>query len=107
MSSAGAQGMDLGRQRHYVARAMNFLLVLSAVLSAVTGAFAGARAPDARLHQEASAQVVSVARASATVAVPAARIEAAPARLAPVRIALRPVFALAASAPLYADRLIE
>jgi len=99
--------MDLERSRHYVARAMNFLLVLSAVLSAVTGAFAGARAPDARLHQEASAQVVSVARASASVAVPAARIAAAPAQAVPVRIDALPVLAPAASAPLYADRLIE
>jgi hypothetical protein len=86
---------------------MNFLLVLSAVLSAVTGAFAGARAPDARPHQQAMAQVVSVARASATVAVPATRIAAAPAWRVPARIERRPVSAPAAMAPLYADRLIE
>ena len=103
----GARGMDLGGRRHYVASAMEFLLILSAVLSAVTGAFTGARAPEARLHQEASAQIVSVARPSATVAAPAARIEMAFPNVAPVLADSLPAFSLAASIPLYVDRLIE
>ena len=99
--------MDLGGRRHYVAGAMEFLLILSAVLSAVTGAFTGARAPEARLHQEAPAQMVATAQPSATVAVPAAPIETAVPNIAPFLPDALPVFALAAAVPLYADRLIE
>ena len=99
--------MDLGARRHYVASAMEFLLILSAMLSAVTGAFTGARAPEAGLHREAPAQIVSVAQASAIVAVPAARIATALPRIAPARAAALLVVAPAAAIPLYADRLIE
>ena len=99
--------MDLGGRRHYVAPAMEFLLILSAVLSAVTGAFTGARAPEARLHQEAPAQMVAVAQPSAAVAVSAARIEAAVPGIAPILPDALPVLAPAAAVPLYADRLIE
>ena len=49
--------MDLGARRYYVAAAMNFLLILSALLSAVTGAFSGVRAPEPRPHHVAVAQV--------------------------------------------------
>ncbi len=99
--------MDLGGPRHYVARAMEFLLILSAVLSAVTGAVTGTRAPDARLHQQAPAQMVAIAQPSATVAVTAARIETAVPDAAPILPDALPVFAFAAAVPLYADRLIE
>jgi len=99
--------MDLGPPRHYVAPAMEFLLILSAVLSAVTGAVTGARAPEVRLHQEARAQIVVPARQSARVAVPAARIETAVQTVARVPDFALPLFALTAAAPLYADRLIE
>ncbi len=99
--------MDLGARRHYVAPAMEFLLILSAMLSAVTGAFTGARAPEARLHQQA-AQIVVVAEPSAETAVVAERIVAALPALGALAAppALRP-FALAAPAPLFAVRLIE
>ena len=99
--------MDLGARRHYVAPAMEFLLILSAMLSAVTGAFTGARAPEPRLHHQA-AQVVAVAEPSAEAAVVAERIAAAlpalRARAAPAEF--RP-FALAAPAALFAVRLLE
>jgi hypothetical protein len=100
--------MDLGAPRHYVAPAMEFLLVLSALLSAVTGAFTGARPPEARPHHAAAAQSVAAAEPAATVAVPAARVAVAappfPERtIADARAAAPPP----ASAPLYADRLIE
>ena len=58
--------MDLRAPRHYVAHAMEFLLILSAMLSAVTGAISGVRAPEARLHH---AEAVAVA---AELAAPAA-----------------------------------
>lgn len=100
--------MDLGAPRHYVAPAMEFLLVLSALLSAVTGAFTGARPHEARLHHAASAQSVAVAEPIAQVAVPAARIAVAAPRLPARRIAEpRPVAAPRETVPLYADRLIE
>jgi hypothetical protein len=100
--------MDLGAPRHYVAPAMEFLLVLSALLSAVTGAFTGARPHEARLHHAASTQNVAVAEPSAKVAVPAARIAVAAPRIPAGTIAeARPVAPPPASAPLYADRLIE
>jgi len=87
---------------------MEFLLVLSALLSAVTGAFTGARPHEARLHHAASAQSVAVAEPAAQVAVPAARIAAAAPRLPASRIAeARPVAAPRETVPLYADRLIE
>jgi hypothetical protein len=88
---------------------MEFLLILSAVLSAITGAFSGVRAPEARLHHASAAtQAVTAVQPCATVAVPAART--APVLpifdlLAEVRAV--PVFALTSSVPLYADRLIE
>ena len=100
------KAMDLGAPRHYVAPAMEFLLILSALLSAVTGAISGARAPEARIHQAEA----SLAAASAA---PAAREQAAIAAVLPDLlpraqvIPALPVFALAASVPLYADRLIE
>jgi len=98
--------MDLRPARHYVAGAMEFLLILSAMLSAVTGAFAGARAPEARLHHAAAVQaeapcleqVQLVARREAPAAAELPRIAA---------IFAPPAFDLAASIPLYADRLIE
>jgi hypothetical protein len=100
--------MDLGAPRHYVAPAMEFLLVLSALLSAVTGAFTGARPPEARLHHAAATQSVAVAEPSATVAVPAARVAIAAPPIRARSVADVPsVPAPPASAPLYADRLIE
>jgi hypothetical protein len=86
---------------------MELLLILSAMLSAVTGAFTGAGAPEARLHQ-------AEARVGAQIAVRAVEQqadEARPARPAdaPPSTEVRPLpsFALVAAAPLYADRPIE
>jgi hypothetical protein len=98
--------MDVRAPRHYVAGAMEFLLILSAMLSAVTGAISGVRAPEARAHHAAAvqAQVPCLEQAQR-----AARVEA-PARGELPRIAAvfaAPSFALPAAIPLYTDRLIE
>ena len=85
---------------------MELLLILSAMLSAVTGAFAGVRAPDARPHHAAAIQaeapcleqVQKIAQLQAPVAREAPRIRA---------IFLAPRFDLKAAIALYADRLIE
>lgn len=99
--------MDLGAPGHYVARAMEFLLILSAMLSAVTGAFTGARAPEARLHHQA-AQIVAVAEPSAETAVVAERVAAAlPAIGALEAPPALSAFAIAAPAALLTVRLIE
>ena len=100
--------MDLGAPRPYVAPAMEFLLVLSALLSAVTGVFTGARPHEARQHHAATTQSVAVAEPAAKVAVPAARIAVpAPAMPAATIAEPGPVVAPPAAVPLYANRLIE
>lgn len=99
--------MDLGAPRHYVATAMEFLLILSAVLSAVTGAFTGTRAPDVRPHQEASARIVAAVEPVATVARSAIQAPALIPAAARIVADARPAPLPAASIPLYADRLIE
>ena len=77
-------------------------MILSALLSAVTGAFAGTRPAEVRLHQAAATQSVAVATPSATVAVPAAGpVQAIPAQVA--RIAPAPL----PSALIETDRLLE
>jgi hypothetical protein len=85
---------------------MELLLILSAMLSAVTGAFSGVRAPDARPHHAAAVQVEApcveqvqrVARLQVPVANEAPRIRA---------IFALPRVSFKAAIPLYADRLIE
>ena len=96
--------MDLGPLRHYVACAMEFLLILSAMLSAVTGAISGARAPEARLHHAEAVQSVAPVRREAERSVAAVIPMAAP--VAAIVHEALPAFAPAAI-PLYADRLIE
>ena len=82
-------------------------MILSALLSAVTGAFAGNRPADVRLAQPAATQSVSVAAPAATVAVPAIRpVQVIPAqiqRVVPVPAPAAPVPA----APIETDRLLE
>jgi hypothetical protein len=98
--------MDLSDARHYVADAMEFLLILSAMLSAITGAISGVRAPEARLHHAAALQAEAPC---AKVAPQAVRL-AAPAPSEGPRIAaiFAPrAFDLEAAIPLYAVRLIE
>jgi hypothetical protein len=85
---------------------MNFLLILSAMLSAVTGAFSGARAPDARPQHMAMA---SAEAASPDRMVRVARLEIPVSHDVPrvAKVFAVPAFDLKASIPVYADRLIE
>ena len=99
--------MDLDASGHYVRPAMELLLILSAMLSAVTGAFSGTRGPEARIHEAETTVgarlVVVVAEEEAAQAVSSVPEDAAPStEVRPPR-----AFALADSIPLYADRLIE
>ena len=85
---------------------MEFLMILSALLSAVTGAFAGPRPAEVRVHQPAPAQSVAAAVPSVRIAAPAVRpVRAVPARPAAL---LAPVTsAPLTSAPIGTDRLLE
>jgi hypothetical protein len=86
---------------------MEFLMILSALLSAVTGAFAGPRPAEARLHQPAATQSVAVPAPVATVAMPAIRSsQAIPDQAAEVAPAPAPSAPLP-SAPVETDRLLE
>jgi hypothetical protein len=87
---------------------MEFLMILSALLSAVTGVFAGTRPAETRVHQPAAAQSVAAATPSVMVAIPSAR--PAPAIPQSSRAAAyepAPRAAPLASAPIETDRLIE
>lgn len=87
---------------------MEFLLILSAMLSAVTGAFGGVRAPEARLHHETQAEAVQAAAPAALAVAPVILVRAAVPIHRPRAVHFAaPSFRLAASIPLYADRLIE
>lgn len=97
--------MDVWGERSYVAAAMNLLLLLSALLSALTGVAASARAPEVTQ----AVATTAVARAApAGRRVQAVRPAAFPPTLAVVAIA--PVLATAAPAkagPLWANRRRE
>ena len=103
----GPRGMDVAGRAHYVAPAMELLLILSAILSVVTGAFTGVRGPEARLPQAEAA--VGAPMAVSAVEQQAPRpLPVRPAMAAQSREVLPlPGFGLAAAVPLYADRLIE
>ena len=84
---------------------MELLLILAAMMSAVTGAFTGARAAEAREPQAAVGAAVAVAV-----------VEQRAARSMPERpantvltaeVPALPGFSLIAAVPLYGDRLIE
>ena len=86
---------------------MELLLILSAMLSAVTGAFSGVRGPEAGVHQ---------AESSVGAQLVASVVEEKVAQLAPVippndaastDVPALPVLEIVAANPLYADRLIE
>ena len=82
-------------------------MILSALLSAVTGAFAGNRPADTQMDQPAATQSVAMAVPSATVAVPAARsVQAIPVQIRHVAPAPAPAAPLP-SAPIETDRLLE
>ena len=116
--------MDLWTRRPYVAArrrrlgalshpevsiGLEFLLILSALLSAATGALTGARAPEARLHHAAAA----IETADAVAPAPADEARAARAFAPALDFAslAAPVadeaLDLAASAPLETIRLLE
>ena len=89
------------------ASAMELLLILSAMLSAVTGAFSGVREPEAGIHR---------AETSFGVQVAVVIVEEAAALAAPVKpedspptpeVQPLPSFAVVPAIQLYADRLIE
>ena len=84
---------------------MELLLILSAMLSAVTGAFSGVRAPEVRSHHAAAVQ----AEAPCNETVQVAKLEAPALPDVPrvTAIFAAASFDLPASIPLYADRLIE
>ena len=65
--------MDVPAWRHYVAGAMSFLLVLSALFSALTGAFAGVRPAEPAAHQQVPAEIAAAGQTVEQRAVPAAR----------------------------------
>lgn len=82
-------------------------MILSALLSAVTGAFAGPRQAEARLHQPAATQSVAAAPVMATVAVPALRaVQDIPEQAAQAAPLPAPPAPLTAT-PIETDRLLE
>lgn len=86
---------------------MNLLLILSALLSALTGAISGVRAPEVR-YQAVQASAVQACAARAVRAVPTIVIEAVLPTLRAVARGLRPVgYALRAAMPPYQDRRRE
>jgi hypothetical protein len=100
--------MDLGRRRHYVAGAMELLLILSALLSAATGAFTGTRGPEAAQSHEAAAEAVAVAQSAIAVVAPVAAPERSlPVASRPEQPLPMPAAAPALEAPLRTERLIE
>ena len=84
---------------------MEFLLLLSAMLTALTGAITGVRAPEVPVQQVAGA--ASVAHAAEKVAEAITRPAAPVAGIRPGFVAVHITAAPRASVPLYADRLRE
>lgn len=83
-------------------------MILSALLSAVTGAFAGARPAEARLYQQSAQQSVAMAAPRAVAALPAAPRPVQPApRLAGALAAPAAPVPQLLSPPIRTDRLRE
>ena len=99
-----ASPVDARRRSHYAGRAMNLLLLLSALLSALTGVGSAVRAP-------AAAQAVSAQVTAAAAQVRAVRVAQRPQPGRPTLAMVRSVAALpvpiTAFAPLYASRRRE
>ena len=101
--------MDLAACRHYVAGAMELLLILSALLSAVTGALTSPFGPEAGPRQETAVESVS----SVGAIVEAVIVAKAPAALRPLDTQQRtkpqplPTASPVPAAPVETDRLIE
>ena len=87
---------------------MELLLILSALLSALTGAISGVRAPEVRLHQAVveAGTIRSVAPAIARVAVRPI-VQALPTLVAAATFGVKTFFSLDLSIPLYAERRRE
>ena len=85
---------------------MEWLLILSAMLSAVTGAFTGARADEPQVHQAGCAVAAEAAVAAVEAIVPAAAPPPS-ASVRPPAILPLPTFAFAAQLPLDTVRLLE
>ena len=99
--------MDVAGASHYVAVAMEWLLIFSALLSAVTGAISGGRSAEPGMQQAEAAVGAQVAVAAATQQVARARA-VIPANSAPAAEPARPpLLSLPTAIPLYADRLLE
>ena len=86
---------------------MELLLILSAMLSAVTGAFSGVGGAEVRAPQAEAAVGAQVAAAVVERQVAPARPDRPADVPATTEVAALAGFALAAAIPLYADRLIE
>ena len=99
--------MDLQGHAHYVAFPMELLLILSAMLSVVTGAFAGVRGPEARVHQAEAAVGAQVAVAAVEQQAPLAPALRPPSTELTREVLPLPRFAIAAAIPRVTDRLIE
>ena len=101
--------MDLAAGHPYVAGAMELLLILSALLSAVTGALTSPFGPEARSPHQTSVEAISIADA----AVDAVVIMKAPAALRPFDTQQaappppQPTTSPVASTPIQTDRLLE
>lgn len=86
---------------------MELLLILSAMLSAVTGAFSGVRGPEAGLHQAEAAVGAQLAVSAIERQAPQPRpMRPADAPLS-TEVEPLPDLAVAPAAPLYVDRPIE
>jgi hypothetical protein len=86
---------------------MELLLILSAMLSAVTGVFSGVGEPEARVHQAEAAPAAQAAAAVAEEAVTAIAIVIPRNQPRSSEVLALPKFAIVAAVPLYSDRLIE